>query len=56
MLKVLYPVTEVPAQGAGRKENGRKFDLVAKLLWQEFLRMRIVTVVTQESLRIVSVK
>ena len=53
MLKVLYPVTEVPAQGAGRKKNTKEVDLVAKLF---DLSMRIVTVVTQESLRLVSVK
>ncbi len=31
MLKVFYPVTEVPAQGAGRKKNTKEVDLVAKL-------------------------
>ncbi len=31
MLKVLYPVTEVPAEGAQRKNNTKKIDLVAKL-------------------------
>lgn len=31
MLKVLYPVTEVPAEGAQRKNNTKKVDLVAKL-------------------------
>ncbi len=31
MLKVLYPVTEVPKEAAGRKRNSRKVDLVAKL-------------------------
>ena len=31
MLKVLYPVTEVPAPGAGRKKNTKEVDLVAKL-------------------------
>ena len=31
MLKVLYPVTEVPAENAGKKRNTRKVDLVAKL-------------------------
>ena len=31
MAKVLYPVTEVPAQGAGRKKNTKEVDLVAKL-------------------------
>ncbi len=31
MLKVLYGVTEVPAQAAGRKRNTKSADLVAKL-------------------------
>ena len=31
MLKVLYPVTEVPADNAGRKKNTKKVDLPAKL-------------------------
>lgn len=31
MLKVLYGVTEVPAQAAGRKKNTKSVDLVAKL-------------------------
>ena len=31
MLKVLYPVTEVPAAQAGRKKNTKQVDLVAKL-------------------------
>ncbi|MCI8982890.1 MAG: 50S ribosomal protein L17 [Hungatella sp.] len=31
MLKVLYPVTEVPAAGPGRKRNTKKVDLPAKL-------------------------
>ena len=31
MLKVLYPVTEVPAEAAGRKKNTKEIDLVAKL-------------------------
>lgn len=31
MLKVLYPITEVPAAGAGRKKNTKEVDLVAKL-------------------------
>ena len=32
MLKVLYPVTEVPATLAGRKKGTKEIDLVAKLL------------------------
>ena len=31
MLKVLYPVVEVPAEAAGRKKNTKEVDLVAKL-------------------------
>ncbi|MCR5774843.1 MAG: 50S ribosomal protein L17 [Lachnospiraceae bacterium] len=31
MLKVLYPVTEVPKEGAKRKQNTKKVDLVKKL-------------------------
>lgn len=31
MLKVLYPITEVPVAGAGRKKNTKEIDLVAKL-------------------------
>ncbi len=31
ILKVLYPVTEVPKEGPGRKKNTKKVDLVAKL-------------------------
>lgn len=31
LLKVLYPVTEVPATNAGRKRGTKKVDLVAKL-------------------------
>ena len=31
MLKVLYPVKDVPKEAAGRKKNTKKVDLVAKL-------------------------
>ena len=31
MLKVLYPVTEVPTEAAGRKANTKKVDLTEKL-------------------------
>ena len=31
ILKVLYPVTEVPEERAGRKKNTKEVDLVAKL-------------------------
>lgn len=31
MLKVLYPVTEVPAEAAGKKKNTKEVDLVAKI-------------------------
>jgi large subunit ribosomal protein L17 len=31
MLKVLYPVTEVPTEAKGRKKNTKEVDLVEKL-------------------------
>jgi len=31
MIKVLYPVTEVPAENAGKKRNTKEVDLVAKI-------------------------
>ena len=31
MLKVLYPVTEIPSEAAGKKRNTKKADLPAKL-------------------------
>ena len=31
MLKVLYPVTEVPQAAAGKKKNTKQIDLTAKL-------------------------
>ena len=31
MMKVFYPVTEVPAESKGRKKNTKKVDLVAKM-------------------------
>ena len=31
MLKVLYPVTEVPKEAAGKKKNTKEVDLTAKL-------------------------
>ena len=31
MLRVLYPVTEVPTEVAGKKKNTKKVDLPAKL-------------------------
>ena len=31
MLKVLYSVTEVPTENAGKKKNTKEIDLVAKL-------------------------
>lgn len=31
LMKFLYPVTEVPAAGAGRKKNTKEVDLVEKL-------------------------
>ena len=34
IMKFLYPVKEVPAEGAGRKKNTREVDLVDKLFMQ----------------------
>lgn len=31
MLKVLYPITEIPAEAAGKKKNTKEVDLVAKI-------------------------
>ena len=31
MMKVFYPVKEVPAKGAGRKKNTKEIDMVAKM-------------------------
>ena len=31
MLKVLYPVTEVPTEAAGKKKNTKKVDMTDKL-------------------------
>ena len=31
MLKVFYPIKEVPAEGAGRKRNTKKVDMVARM-------------------------
>ena len=31
MMKVFYPVTEVPAKGAGRKKNTKEVDMVDKM-------------------------
>ena len=31
MMKVFYPVKEVPAKGAGRKKNTKDVDMVAKM-------------------------
>ena len=56
MLKVLYPVKEVPTAQAGKKKNTKEVDLVANYLMRSLLSMQIVTVDTQESLRSVSVK
>ena len=36
MMKVFYPVTDVPAKGAGRKKNTKEVDMPAKL-FDEFL-------------------
>ena len=31
MLKVFYPITEVPKEGPGRKRNTKKIDMAAKM-------------------------
>ncbi len=51
MMKVFYPVTEVPAKGAGRKKNTKDVDMVQKMFMRSLQNTLIVTVVTQESLR-----
>ena len=56
MMKVFYPVTEVPAKGAGRKKNTKEVDMVDKMFSEIARNTQIVTVVTQESLRSDSVK
>ena len=53
MLKVLYPVTEVPATLAGRKKGTKEIDLVAMSM---VLSMRAVTVAIQESSKLASVR
>ena len=54
MLKVLYPVVEVPTEGAGKKRATKKVDLVSKS--QTISMWLCVRVVTPESLRLVSVR
>ena len=39
MLKVLYPVTEVPTAQAGRKKNTKEVDLVAKLFDEKVMQL-----------------
>ena len=39
MMKVLYPVVDVPKEVAGKKRNTKEVDLVAKLLHNCFLTM-----------------
>ena len=56
MLKVLYGVTEVPAQAAGKKKNTKSVDWLQSYLMKLLQSMLTVTVVTPESLRSVSVR
>ena len=57
MMKVFYPVTEVPAKGAGRKKNTKEVDMVDKMFSEIAPKYADRnTVVTQESLRSDSVK
>ena len=51
MLKTLVPVTEVPTEAAGKKKNTKSVDMM-----RSHLSMLHVMVVTQESLRLVSVR
>ncbi len=56
MLKVLYPVKEVPTEGAKRKKNTKQVDLCDKLFTRSHQNMQTATVVTQESSKSDSVK
>ena len=56
MLKVLYPVTEVPTAQAGRKKNTKELILLLNYSTRSHQNTQIVKVDTQESLRLVSVK
>ena len=49
MNKVLYSVTEVPAEAAGRKKNTKEVDLVAKLFDEIAPKYESRNGVTQES-------
>ncbi len=56
MLKVLYPVTEVPTAQAGERKTQKKLILLLNYLTKSHQNTQIVKVDTQESLRLVSVK
>ena len=56
MLKVLYPVTEVPAEAKGKKPIQRKLIWLRKSLMNMVQNMQDVTVVIQELLKLDSVK
>lgn len=51
MDKVLYKVTEVPAEAAGRKKNTKVVDLTNKMFVKSLLSMLTVRVAIQESLK-----
>ena len=55
MLKVLYPVVEVPTDAAGKKAATKKVDLTAKLFDEYAASMLAARVVTHVSLRLASV-
>ena len=64
LMRYLYPVVEVPADGKGRKKNSKNIDLVEKLFseygnkyanrnggYTRIIKMQTVTAATQESSR-----
>ena len=56
MMKVFYPVKEVPAKGAGKKKNTKDVDMVRRCSRKSHQNTLTVTVDTPESLRLDSVK
>ena len=55
MLKVLYPVVEVPTDAAGKKAATKKVDLTAKLFDEYAAKYASARVVTHVSLRLARV-
>ncbi len=56
MMKVFYPVKEVPEKVLGRKKNTKDVDMVRRCSRKSHQNTLDVTVVTQESLRLDRVK